>query len=522
MSKPLFQLSKLLRIQSLSSNLVCKSIPSIRNNFVEASDMGKAKKRRDKNCKESVQGSSSSSSSSQSSSSRKNRSKPYDKRKDDESKDRSSMIEFLKKNETRFQQDIQALTPRKTRKDKEIKKDKSNNVITFRPKLVVDHRHKSLSSSATTTSPSSSGSRCHSDNKYKFRHWRQFTSSSKSDDFNFTVLSYNILADNLMKHHSYLYQDCDQEQLGWETRWEKIKIEVRDLDWPDVICLQEVQFHRPDHCHQHILPFFNDNGYTTVLKRKTGNKDDGCLTAFRKDKFQLEESVPVDYRVERVSVLNRDNVGLVLKLFPVSSTGQHQSVIIANTHLLYNPKRADVRLCQMSMLLAEIDRLQDQSSTSPVIVTGDFNSEPGSHVVKLLCSGEAVYSGEILGVGANRPAPHKLLPDSLGLTDSCQWTVTLEQRGHDHSALSGSGSFWHRLGLRSVHPETSDAVTTFQRHWIMVDYMMFTPKTLKLIMRLELPHTQTMENTVGRIPSTLCPSDHLPLVAKFRLKKSGK
>lgn len=57
------------------------------------------------------------------------------------------------------------------------------------------------------------------------------------------------------------------------------------------------------------------------------------------------------------------------------------------------------RLCQSALLLAEIDRLQTLSWT-PVIVTGDLNSDPWSPVVKLLTSGRFAYSGSIL---AGRP-----------------------------------------------------------------------------------------------------------------------
>jgi protein angel len=34
-----------------------------------------------------------------------------------------------------------------------------------------------------------------------------------------------------------------------------------------------------------------------------------------------------------------------------------QAVVVATTHLLYNPRRSDVRLAQVQLLLAEIDRL---------------------------------------------------------------------------------------------------------------------------------------------------------------------
>ena len=166
---------------------------------------------------------------------------------------------------------------------------------------------------------------------------------------------------------------------------------IRNMKWPDIICLQEVQFRNPDHCQEHIIPFLKSHGYTSVFKNKTGDKVDGCLTAFKKDKFSLEETCPVEYKIDRVPVLDRDNVGLVVKLTPMNKQSA-KPVIVANTHLLYNPKRGDIRLCQIALLLAEIDRIQ-AGEDIPVILTGDFNSEPKSHVVKLLESGSCQYAG---------------------------------------------------------------------------------------------------------------------------------
>ena len=56
-----------------------------------------------------------------------------------------------------------------------------------------------------------------------------------------------------------------------------------------------------------------------------------------------------------------DNVGLILKLVPLTSsngtTKQHSPILVATTHLLYNPKRTDIRLAQSALLLAELDRV---------------------------------------------------------------------------------------------------------------------------------------------------------------------
>ena len=57
--------------------------------------------------------------------------------------------------------------------------------------------------------------------------------------------------------------------------------------------------------------------------------------------------------------MNRDNVALMVKLTPVVSKGHSHrrrqpssSVAVSTTHLLYNPKRDDVRLAQAVLMMA--------------------------------------------------------------------------------------------------------------------------------------------------------------------------
>ena len=142
-----------------------------------------------------------------------------------------------------------------------------------------------------------------------------------------------------------------------------------------------------------------------------------------------------------------------------------------------------------------------------------------SSISHLLTSGDFSYVGNKLGRKAKRPAPPKLLPDSLGLSDSCQWQVALQQRDQEDGFSVGSGRFWHNLDLAPVFPDP-EAVTTYQEGWITVDHMLYSKTRgqgqLELTGRCELPRAEDMREA-GRIPSSRYPSDHLPLLAKFKL-----
>jgi len=76
-------------------------------------------------------------------------------------------------------------------------------------------------------------------------------------------------------------------------------------------------------------------------------------------------------------VLDRDNIGLLLKLSLKSRPNQH--IVIATTHLLYTPRRTDIRLSQTQVMLAEMERFAyNKGSYCPIVYTGDMNYVPYS------------------------------------------------------------------------------------------------------------------------------------------------
>lgn len=70
---------------------------------------------------------------------------------------------------------------------------------------------------------------------------------------------------------------------------------------------------------------------------------------------------PLEYFSQGIHCLDRDNIGLVARFKPKKSP--EDAIVVATTHLLYNPRRFDVRLAQMQLLLAEIDKLAYNKDT---------------------------------------------------------------------------------------------------------------------------------------------------------------
>lgn len=144
------------------------------------------------------------------------------------------------------------------------------------------------------------------------------------------------------------------------------------------------------------------SGYQCEYKKRTGSKPDGCAIVFKSSRLSLLSSNPIEFLRPGDALLDRDNVGLVLLLQPNNaafSSGRSTTICVANTHLLYNPRRGDIKLTQLAILLAEISRLSrlPNGSTSPVVLCGDFNSTPLSPLYRFLTTGYLNYSGLKIG-----------------------------------------------------------------------------------------------------------------------------
>lgn len=109
-----------------------------------------------------------------------------------------------------------------------------------------------------------------------------------------------------------------------------------------------------EHLEEFLVPL-RELGYNYLYKKRTNDKRDGLLFLYRSDQLILIDYAKVELYQSGIELLNRDNVGIIAKL-AVKKNPEIQ-LVIATTHLLYNPRRHDVRLGQTQLLLAEIERI---------------------------------------------------------------------------------------------------------------------------------------------------------------------
>ncbi|XP_041667843.1 protein angel homolog 1 isoform X2 [Cheilinus undulatus] len=262
-----------------------------------------------------------------------------------------------------------------------------------------------------------------------------------SPTMDFTVMSYNILAQDLLEANQELYTHCPLEVLDWSYRCSLLLEEI--AKWaPDILCLQEVQ---ENHYNEHLFPVLSQMGYTCVYKRRTGDKTDGCATCYRSNLFSERSVTLLEFYRPDTELLDRHNVGIVLLLQPVVTRdsvvkAKGPPLCVANTHLLFNPRRGDVKLAQLAILMADIDSVvrscKAMGEHCNIILCGDFNSLPHTPLYQLITTGELYFQGlpawMISGQEdlSYKVHCHRLLaplwPSSLGITDSCQYSTVKE------------------------------------------------------------------------------------------------
>ncbi|CAI9729609.1 Hypothetical predicted protein [Octopus vulgaris] len=258
--------------------------------------------------------------------------------------------------------------------------------------------------------------------------------------FEFSIMSYNILAQDLLEYHKYLYTYCKSKILSWEyRRWCLLK-EIDTLS-PDIMCLQEVQ---QDHYETFFKPEFEKRGYEGVFCPKSNYQSDGCATFYKIILFVQISSDQVDYM--KGGVLDRGNVGLIVGLKPRNLAFQKNNscFYVANTHLLFNPRRGDVKLAQLIVLLTELEKIafkckisQEKSIYHPFILCGDFNTEPFSQIYNFIMSSYLRYEDllirEMSGqtdemYGRNNYLSRDFFPGHLNINNCCQYIHVFQRR----------------------------------------------------------------------------------------------
>lgn len=340
------------------------------------------------------------------------------------------------------------------------------------------------------------------------REWVHMNSVTK-ESHELSVMSYNTLCAQYAT--STLYGYTPSWALRWDYRSQLLIKDVLSLN-TDIVCLQEVNGASLDEVW---IPVMEARGYKLLYYAKTRSRTmsspkesklvDGCATFYRKSKLKLVEKYPVEFNSRALlkddlkksvdifnRVMTRDNIAII-GVFEHIGTGKQ--VVVANTHLHWDPAFKDVKLVQTALLMEETERLARKYAKQnynndlkqvPVLIAGDFNSSPDSGVVQLFNHSSVPHNHE-------------------------------DMDGHSYGNYTAEGhGISHALPVKTAYPpEMQLPFTNYTPDFVeMIDYIVYSISNMKVNALLGKVDVDYAKKYVG-FPNAHHPSDHVPIAAKF-------
>jgi mRNA deadenylase 3'-5' endonuclease subunit Ccr4 len=377
----------------------------------------------------------------------------------------------------------------------------------------------------------------------------------------FSLITFNILADYLARTDTHAY--CPWHLRRWPHRVARI---VRGLQKAssDLVCLQEVQgvaqpSSEPERRHNHYQQLHDllaDSGYS-IASLALRCDSDGRVKPHR----SLGNAV--FYKAasfERAPGAWRGRVNLAQELAARCSSpaqlaryvyGKEQSaawtrlrhrvsgrcVCVASCHIACDFLNPDAQVAQVHALLSRLESSVVQPGDA-LVLAGDFNSLPESGVRELCVNGVLPLSHEHAHApDAKLRPPLTSLPARAGAASS-----TVRPSGYAHGLHLASayesvdghepqltnrtpdfGPSSPRLCMPTLLPrsalESTERVLTGRRVARTaegcLDYIFYSSALLTPTRVLPTPTAAQAASEGGGLPSTLVPSDHVPIGASF-------
>jgi mRNA deadenylase 3'-5' endonuclease subunit Ccr4 len=391
------------------------------------------------------------------------------------------------------------------------------------------------------------------------------TSESRpmSEMCGFSVMSYNILADRYAKVHAKdLYSSVPKTCMKWSTRASLIAREISHWS-PDIVCLQEVDRFK------HLQSLLNRHGYQGKYLQRSSGRPDGLAMFWKQGKLALERTEEVCFASHGL----RDNVAQVCALRILKNQGddllassnsmsaQHETslhtykkrkkplIVVTNIHVLFNPKRGDIKLGQVRILLEKLGQVASAYSDGdnvppPAILCGDFNSSPTSALHQYITTGflnvHSTHRSDVSGqVACSRKAVTIAADDEPKVelkrkrikpwkAEEIEIATGRSQHVGDGQHSESSGSMSHPMSIRSSYAKVMGEEPTFStahdKYVGTVDYIFYTdgdesPKwSIRPVQVLAPPPLHKI--LPKGLPNGFWPSDHISLCTKFILYAS--
>ncbi|KAK9114814.1 hypothetical protein Syun_021611 [Stephania yunnanensis] len=208
-------------------------------------------------------------------------------------------------------------------------------------------------------------------------------------------------------------------------------------------------------------------------------------------------------------------------------------VVVGNIHAIYNPRKGEVKLGQIRLLLLKAQTLSEKWGNIPIITAGDFNSTPQSPVYQFMSSSKLDVKfydkGDLSGQRTCRRGqsgsvkerfkkPYLLIDRLLdyGWTDEEFRTATGNSNGTVvYHPLKLRSSYASVKGSDSTRDSCGEPLATTFHSKILgtVDYLWYTDGLVPTRVLETLP-LDVLTKTHG-LPYENLGSDHLALATEF-------
>jgi CCR4-NOT transcription complex subunit 6 len=356
-----------------------------------------------------------------------------------------------------------------------------------------------------------------------------------------SVLTWNILCDKFATPTLYGY--TPPTALSWDYRKQRIIQELRERD-ADILCLQEIA---TDVFRDFFSPELAQDGYKGVhwprpkaktMSEKDAQAVDGCAVFYKAEKWILLDKQLLDYANIAINrpdmknqhdifnrVMPKDNIALIC-FFESRQTGAR--VIVANTHLAWEPTLADVKLVQTAILMENLTRLAEKYARWPALKDKKMIQLPVEEGEERVVLPEPGPSQEYRN---NTDIPLLICGDYNSTYDSSVYELLSMGRvapNHNDFGTHQYGSFTrdgveHPFSMRSAYvhlngtPEELPFTNYVPGFAEVIDYIWYSTNTLEVVSLLGPPDRDHLKRVPG-FPNYHFPADHIQIMAELVIK----
>ncbi|KRX09383.1 Endonuclease/exonuclease/phosphatase [Pseudocohnilembus persalinus] len=210
----------------------------------------------------------------------------------------------------------------------------------------------------------------------QFKYNEQNKNIIYEKQFDFTIMTYNILAD-YYEPYQWMVQ-FNPEYIKFEYRRKQIIERIKNLS-PDIICLQEVDEYESFYKQQ-----LENLGYISEYQQKD-QKVEGILIGVKKEKFKIVEKqiIKLNEDIKDIKFLSnklqkkifKPQVAMIIIAEVLGlKQEQKQQISICNTHLFWDPKQVYCKYLQACHILDIFNNKLSKDQQQNLVFCGDLNS----------------------------------------------------------------------------------------------------------------------------------------------------